>query len=311
MNGFHSLVNPYNTDFKRQIIASLYFDILVIPETHLLKNETIDLENYKLFHHNRPTLGNVRRGSGGIAVAIHNTVLTYHKVVSIVKGLDGQLAIKLVNNVNEFSVGILALYLPPDNYIYGRDPENFFNQAAALWEDLSDCDLLVGSGDVNSRTREIVDYIPDIDGSLIPHRYNPDLAKNSHADSFISFLKDNRSLILNGRVTPDLNNYTFVSPRGCSVPDYMFCPSDHLSVCTEMKTLLVSDIANIYTIQPPRTLPDHSVLQGTFVTSFYAKTHLLEFPSNFPSYVPTQNEGQLPKMKTKRIFFFKCQRISL
>ena len=57
-------------------------------------------------------------------------------------------------------------------------------------------------------------------------------------NSFITFLKDNRSIILNGRVTPQFNNYTFVSPRGCSVPDYIISPVDHLMYCKEMKTLL-------------------------------------------------------------------------
>ena len=44
--------------------------------------------------------------------------------------------------------------------------------------------------------------------------------KNKHGNSFITFLKENRSVILNGRITPELNNFTFVSPnRGCSIPD--------------------------------------------------------------------------------------------
>ena len=108
-------------------------------------------------------------------------------------------------------MGILGLYLSPDSYRYGQDAKGFFNEASVLWQDLSDCDLVLGSGDVNARTKEIVDFIPDIDGKLIPPRINPDKSKNKHADSFLTFLKDNRSIILNGRVTPEHNNYTFVS----------------------------------------------------------------------------------------------------
>ena len=92
-----------------------------------------------------------------------------------------------------------------------------------LWEDFSDCDLLVGAGDLNARTREIDDYISEIDGGFIPKRLNPDQTKNAHGNCFLTFLKENRAIILNGRVTPNLNNFTFVSPyRGCSVPDYQF-----------------------------------------------------------------------------------------
>ena len=67
----------------------------------------------------------------------------------------------------------------------------------------------------------MLDYLPDIDGN-VPTRTNPDLKKNAHGGHFITFLKDNRSVILNGRVTPEHKNFTFVSTRGCSVPDYMF-----------------------------------------------------------------------------------------
>ena len=114
-----------------------------------------------------------------------------------------------------------------------------------------DCDLIVGGGDINARTKDLVDFIPEIDGQIIPTRQNPDKSKNSHADSFITFLKDNRAIILNGRVTPEFNNYTFVSTRGCSVPDYIFCPVDNLNNCTSMKTLLISDIINKFKLMPP------------------------------------------------------------
>ena len=79
---------------------------------------------------------------------------------------------------------------------------------------------------MNSRTKEMIDFLPDIDGDFIPKRQNPDQIKNNHAESFITFLKDNRTLLLNGRITPQYNNYTFVSYRGLSVPDYLFCPVD-------------------------------------------------------------------------------------
>jgi hypothetical protein len=271
----------------------MYFDFLILPEIHSLPHESIDLENYKIFQFNRPNQGNARRGSGGIAIAIHVTVLDSHVVLSVNKGLDGQLSIKLKNLNNDFLVGILALYLPPDNYMYGQDPENFYNNAAVLWEDLFDCDLLIGGGDLNSRVKDMLDYIPDIDGKLIPSRKNPDRIKNKHGDCFISFLKDNRSLILNGRITPQFNNYTFVSTRGCSVPDFLFCPVDQLVFCTEMKTILMSDIVNDYNLPPPNSLPDHSILKGTFHTSYFDNnSRQLNYPLGFPQHLPINNSGE-------------------
>ena len=219
-------------------------------------------------------------------------------------------AIKMKCNISEIVIGILGLYLSPDSYRYGQDAEGFFNQASALWQDLSDCDLTIGGGDLNSRTGSMIDYIPEIDGQIIPKRTNPDKNKNAHANSFITFLKDNRSLILNGRITPEYNDYTFVSTRGCSVPDYLFCPVDNLYNCTEMKTILVTDIINSFGLLPPKSIPDHSLLSGTFVTSdfdigkIFENTNETEIdPSN--SFPPKNKPPRKKLSKIDGTFFYE------
>ena len=292
--GFKSLAKPYNTIFKQTIISSFYSDFWVLPETHCLKDDKISLESYTVYHYNRIVPSKNRRGSGGIAIAVHKSVLETHVVVGIIKGIDGQLGLKLRNNLNDFLVGVIGLYLSPDSYIYGQDPENFFNQAAVLWDDFSDCDLLLGSGDLNARTKEVLDFLPDVDGNL-SRRTNPDKIKNAHGGHFLTFLKDNRAVILNGRVTPELNDYTFVSTRGTSVPDYIFCPLEHLQFCTEMKTLLVRDVTNELKIPPPQSLPDHSILSGSFTTSFFNFGQ-----SSQSSFEPFNTQPESPPKKHPR-----------
>ena len=148
-----------------------------------------------------------------------------------------------------------------------KNRKSFFNHAHVLWQELADCDLIVGGGDENARTKDLLDFIPDVDGQIIPERVNPDRTKNSHADSFITFLKDSRAVILNGRITPEKNNFTCVSTRGCSVPDYIFCPVENLQNCTEVKTITMSEIINEFKLFPPKTIPDHSVISSRFVLS--------------------------------------------
>ena len=79
--------------------------------------------------------------------------------------------------------------------------------------------IYFAGSDLNSRTKDDLDYIPDVDGDT-PPRINPDQERNNHGKCFLQFLKDNRALICNGRITPEQNDFTFVSPQGRSVPDY-------------------------------------------------------------------------------------------
>ena len=274
---FFSISKPANTIFKQTVIDSIYADFWVIVETHCRNDEYLELAGYTVYTYNRMESNNSRKGSGGLAIAINNSVLDSHNILGIYKGLDGQLAIKLENQANNFKVGILGCYLPPDSYLYGQDPENYFNHASVLWENLSDCDLVIGAGDLNARTKDSLDYLQEVDGTL-PARYNLDTKKNSHGECFLTFLKDNRALILNGRVTPQFNNFTFVSTRGRSVPDYIFCPIDNLHYCESTKTLLIQDIINELCVPPPPSIPDHAILSSTFASSFFKIGQLNNIP---------------------------------
>ena len=114
-----------------------------------------------------------RKEFGGLAIAINNSLLETHSIISVIKEKDGQIGIKLKCNLNDVLIGVLGFYLSPDSYIYGQDPKSFFNDAASLWEDFCDCDLLIGSGDFIARISTEIDFLPDIDGDQCPVRSNP------------------------------------------------------------------------------------------------------------------------------------------
>ena len=101
LNGIKSLVNPYNEAFKKYLLSCFYFDFLILPEHHCLPNELFELDNYKVFQNNRPILaGGARRGSGGIAIAVNNSLFDSHKLVSVMKGVDGQISVKFHDDKN-------------------------------------------------------------------------------------------------------------------------------------------------------------------------------------------------------------------
>ena len=87
-------------------------------------------------------------------------MLETHIIESIYRGIEGQIGLKLKDHLNDFLSGVVGLYLPPDSYIYGQNAEYFFNVASVMWNDMLDCDLLIGSGDLNARTKDLIDHLP-------------------------------------------------------------------------------------------------------------------------------------------------------
>ena len=184
-------------------------------------------------------------------------------------------------------------------YHYGKDAEGYFTDLSVLWSDLSDCDLVVGGGDLNSRTKNEVDYIPEIDGKFVLPRTNPDDNKNSHGGYFLQFLKDNRALICNGRVTPELNDFTFLNARGRSVPDYIYCPADHIHYCKSLKVIKMSDVINEYNLHVPTSVPDHSILVSQFNIS--TNSEFVTFPGRTVPYGQACHDPIRPTKPKKNI----------
>ena len=291
MNGFMSKQHPENTEFKCDVINRLKFDAIFLSETFCRHDETISIPNYKVVQFNRQKISRrAVRGSGGCAIALSNQLLSNHVIIAKYFGRqDGILAVKLKCTDNDALIGMLCNFLPPESYRYGKDAESYFTDSSIVISDLSDCDLIVAGGDLNARTKCDLDYIPEVDNFSLA-RTNPDTDKNQHGNHFLQYLKNNRLLILNGRITPEHNNFTFVNPRGRSVPDYMYCSADHIQYCTSCKVLPVSDIINTYNLQLPHTLPDHSVLIAEFdLFSFLSQS------------VPSQNDPTTVKKCKKNI----------
>jgi c-di-GMP-related signal transduction protein len=74
-------------------------------------------------------------------------------------------------------------------------------------------------GDFNSRCGHFNDYIEGVD-DIVPIVI--DNTENLKGDLFIEFLRDINFAMLNGRI--GVNDFTYISPRGRSVVDYICVP---------------------------------------------------------------------------------------
>ena len=75
VNGWFSARNPEYMQFKLNVLKCLNVEIVILCETHCLNDQTIKIETYTVYQHDRRPLGGGRHGSGGVAMAIKNSLL--------------------------------------------------------------------------------------------------------------------------------------------------------------------------------------------------------------------------------------------
>ena len=117
-------------------------------------------------------------------------------------------------------------------------------------------------GDINSKLGKLIDYIPEVD--VVPPRIILDGTTNRHGSVFREFLLDAKCCIVNGRITPEHDNYTFIElRRGSSIVDYFITSLDGLDSCKAFHVFTARQLVDtFYTGQdvPPNHVPDHSLL---------------------------------------------------
>ena len=88
----------------------------------------------------------------------------------------------------------------------------------------------------------------------------------------MEFVRDGKLAILNGRVYPENDNFTFISTRGKSVVDYMTTPQDCIKFVDLSRIDVVSDLMTKYGafrfLSPTCKSPDHSLLTPMIKCSY-------------------------------------------
>jgi hypothetical protein len=250
---------------KKNILEHFNADIISICESHLALHDKTNFDNYVCFEHNIQ-LRNTRlkRTFGGVQVLIHNRLINTHDVAVIDKDRDGILCMRFTCKTSEFKFVLFSCYLPPQNSIWGRDADGFYAHILNLMYVHNDADMILIVGDLNSRIGQDLDMINCLDTTELPMRNALDLTKNRHGESLLDFLKDGQLCILNGRLSPEFNNFTFVQPsRGSSVVDYVITPHDNYHFMSSLKIHTPLQVMNL-TNTRGQCPTDHSLLEFTF-----------------------------------------------
>ncbi len=247
--------------------------MISVNETHLKGEQKLKLDGYQWVGHNRAKQhSRARKAFGGVGLFIRHSIFESHKVTIEFNECDDILGVLFVNKSTDYSFIVYSMYLPPENSTVFNDAPLFFNRLLLEVYKHSKLDAIFFVGDINARLGNLKDHI-DLDN--IPERVVLDNTDNNHGKALREFLIDSKCCILNGRITPQYDNFTFVSSRGTSVVDYMITAHDCIKNVVECKVDLCSDIINELgmerMISDACRAPDHSLLTITVKTSPYAQ----------------------------------------
>ena len=240
-------------------------------ETHLKKEDTLQCKGYISFVHNRSAKHKkAPYNKGGVAILVKDSLLDIFHVKVVDMAIDGIIGIELTSKSSEFTIVLFCCYLPPENSVWGRDPTTFFSHLIAQTYLHQHSDIFLICGDLNGRIGNVDDLADSIDE--ICKRRVIDTIKGGHGDAIIDYAKDCKLAIVNGRITPEKDNYTSVSGRGKAVVDYMLLPHDCFSFCKDFRVDLMSELLLKFKLYPMLSdvckVPDHSLLSMKLLYSY-------------------------------------------
>ena len=119
---------------RREILLGLNADIICLSETHLIGEETIFVDKYTWYSHNRPRKHiNIHKGSGGVGVFIKNALFEEIDINIVDKSFDGILGIQLRHKITDFTFIVVSCYLAPENSPWSNSTQFFSNLIAQLY----------------------------------------------------------------------------------------------------------------------------------------------------------------------------------
>ena len=229
-------------------------------------SEQLDIPGFKWFGQNRP-LRHIRAkcGSGGVGFLVRNEILNDFDVRILDDSIEGILWLSFKNKLDESMFLSCVCYLVPVNSSYNVNANEFFNNLLIQVSQYQDIAEFYICGDFNARCGDMADFIEGVD--QLPERQITDLTLNAYSDLFIDFLINVNCCIVNDR-NSIVNDYTFVSTRGCSDVDYCLTAYGTLSRISNFKVVRASQLvhdANILgQVDTSHAIPDHSILQWSF-----------------------------------------------
>ena len=259
MNGW----TQANHNLRSRLVTGDNPDIACITETHLKNSETIVVSNYKFYGLNQScNITNKKRGSGGIGIFVKTDLLQIFTMNRVSEIYDNLLGLELINHDTDPRVIVYCVYIPPRKCKYGQENERLFDLLTMELYKHIECEEVIICGDFNARIGNKLDIL---DSDEVVDRKVIDQTVTPQGQMLLNLLIDTKTCIVNGRVTPQLDDFTSVAPhKEKAVVDYCITRVNELSHIVYMEVVscleLVDQQGYQSLVSDNCRLPDHNML---------------------------------------------------
>ena len=168
--------------------------------------------------------------------------------------------------------------MPPDSSKYGQNNEQVLNALTFDLYKYAEVEDIFLCGDFNARIGNLNECESD---SSIPQRTVIDNSINQQGQKLMNFCSDLDLHVLNGRVMPELNDYTsLTSYRGRAVVDYNITRTSNVANVKKVKvhscTELVARMGIESMLSNNCHIPDHNLIEVQIEMSMIVRENLYD-----------------------------------
>ena len=291
-------ITDSNWSFKKDILLGTKAEIICVNETHFRQGKQVSMEGYTAKFHNRKRVNNrAKKGFGGVAIFIKNTLYKQFDIDIIDEQREDILGIRLEDKTSGKDIIIYSVYITPSNSTAGAPAYEMYTHLLTKSYEYNLADIFLIVGDLNSRIGSKEDFIEILDPT-IPKRQVIDFKfVKKNAEPFLEFLNESVCCVLNGRFHTEDNNFTCIR-NGESVVDWFVTPITNFKWFKNFKVHTVHELIQTHNlanqIEKLSDVSDHSIITTEVLWSTF---DLMQSKQTSPTHIPNQESN--PKIKRK------------
>ena len=164
---------------RKECLDSLNLDIIGVAESHLLGQNSLEIDGYKWFGNNRKSVHTkARKGSGGVGIFVKSELFEHFRIEKLNDNTEGILWINLRPIHTGEQLKFCVCYLPPANSTRNVNSQEYFDLLMSQVYEYQHNWLITIFGDFNVRIGENEDFIAGVDN--LPPRNVIDFQTNQY-----------------------------------------------------------------------------------------------------------------------------------